>query len=82
MNFAHNCKRVVNVIKSNKYRNSIPASTPIVRKKEKKVELPWKAVEADVQMLKLSTNFGNIAIYKVGDDSWPEKTVCLHGYPS
>lgn len=40
--FANSCSLVSNVVKPNKYKNSIPSSVPVLlKKKPKKIELPW-----------------------------------------
>lgn len=42
LSFASSCSHIKNVVKANKYKNSIPSSVPVAtKKKEKAVELPW-----------------------------------------
>lgn len=44
--FATACSEVQNVVKKNKYRNSIPASVPVPKKvPEKKAVLPWRDIK-------------------------------------
>lgn len=41
--FANSCSQVSNVVKPNKYKNTIPSSVPVtLKKKVAKVQLPWQ----------------------------------------
>lgn len=88
--FANSCSHVSNVVKPNKYKNSIPSSVPVaLKKKEAKVQLPWqqgldhKAILATCEAVTLKLkNFGELFLLKAGDDDWKEKIILLHGCPS
>lgn len=41
--FANGCSQISNVVKTNKYKNTIPSSVPVaLKKKEKAAKLPWQ----------------------------------------
>mmetsp|Transcript_1114 Transcript_1114/g.2044 ORF Transcript_1114/g.2044 Transcript_1114/m.2044 type:complete len:330 (-) Transcript_1114:1408-2397(-) len=88
LRFAHSCKQILNVVKPNKYKGTIPASTPfkLRSKKQKssvKTGLPWLETSYSTQPILLkSKTFGDIFVLKVGEDSWSKQMVCLHGCPS
>lgn len=85
MSFAHSCSKVENVIKTNKFKGSIPASiTPKVKPPKKKVKLPWTELgQIETQDVTVpSEKFGNINVLTSGDESWTNSIIFLHGIPS
>ena len=85
LSFAHSCSKVQNVIKPNKFKNSIPASiTTKVKPVKKKVTLPWAALgKIECENVVIPSNkFGNINVITAGDPSWSNSVVFLHGSPS
>ena len=72
------------MVKTNKYKRSIPASVPIPKKvPPKKVALPWMDMKYEREQVTLeSKTFGKIAVYKVGSDDWPDKALIMYCGPS
>lgn len=59
------------MVKTNKYKSSIPASMPVQKKKTVKLDLPWKDMKFEKNTVMLSDKaMGDIAVHVVGDDSW------------
>lgn len=90
LSFANSCSHIQNLVKKNKYKNSIPSSVPVVtKKKEKLAELPWKkgldhkAIEKlCVPVTLKSKTYNDTFVLKAGEDDWIDKIILIHGCPS
>ena len=85
LSFAHSCSKVQNVIKPNKFKNSIPASiTTKAKPEKKKFKFPWVELgKVDCEDVVIpSKKFGNINVLTAGDESWTNSVIFMHGCPS
>ena len=90
LSFANSCSHISNVVKANKYKNSIPSSVPVAtKKKDKPVQIPWAKGLNNKQILEMcqevqlkSKTFEDTYILKAGEDDWIDKIILIHGCPS
>ena len=83
LGFAHSCKSILNVVKPNKYRKTVPASAPVkLKKKDSAQKLPWHSFGFEREDCMIPSKFGDLRVAKIGSDEWQEKVICLHGCPS
>jgi hypothetical protein len=84
LGFAHSCSKVQNMIKPNRFKNSIPASIATKAKvQKKKAALPWVGLKFECEdVIVPSKKYGDINVLTVGDESWTNSVVFMHGVPS